>query len=188
VIRSGVDLNDLGLPVLLSGEIFLERQMYTGKTLFAQTVVGAIVLFSAWVFQQSVVETANRLSRRIDAAENVFITYQSNNALFNAILATTDHQPPTVGDVRRFQAYNYLLGLKRLADITGVPLIIDPQAPSPKVDEWHGEIERRKLEMRENINRRRELYNTIFVRVYGLGSLVILIVNVLSGWRPVAAT
>ena len=29
-------MNDLGLHVLLSGEIFPERQMYTGKTLFAQ--------------------------------------------------------------------------------------------------------------------------------------------------------
>jgi hypothetical protein len=36
VIRGGVDLNETGLPVLLSGEMFPERPMYTGKTLFAQ--------------------------------------------------------------------------------------------------------------------------------------------------------
>src|SRR5438105_9508052 len=36
VIRGGVDLNDMRLPVLLSGETFPERPMHTGKTLFAQ--------------------------------------------------------------------------------------------------------------------------------------------------------
>ncbi len=36
MIRGGVDLNDMGLPVLLSGETFPERPMHTGKTLFAQ--------------------------------------------------------------------------------------------------------------------------------------------------------
>ena len=36
MIEGGVDLNEMGLPVLLSGEIHPERPMYTGKTLFAQ--------------------------------------------------------------------------------------------------------------------------------------------------------
>src|SRR6516162_5744215 len=34
--RGGVDLNEVGPPVLLSGETFPKRPMYTGKTLFAQ--------------------------------------------------------------------------------------------------------------------------------------------------------
>jgi hypothetical protein len=36
VIRAGVDLNETGFPVLLSGENFPETPMHAGKTLFAQ--------------------------------------------------------------------------------------------------------------------------------------------------------
>ena len=49
---------------------------------------GSVILFLAWVFQQTLLGNANSELQRIYSAQSVFQTYQSNNALFNAILET----------------------------------------------------------------------------------------------------
>ena len=62
------------------------------KTAFLKVVpvVGSIILFLAWVFQQTLLGDANSTLQKINSAQSVFQTYQSNNALFNAILESTN--------------------------------------------------------------------------------------------------
>ena len=43
---------------------------------------GSVILFLAWVFQQTLLGDANGELQRIYNAQSVFQTYQSNNAVF----------------------------------------------------------------------------------------------------------
>jgi len=58
-------------------------------------VIGAVVLFGAWTLQQSIIEAQDRRSRDLANAVAVYQTYQSNNAIFNAILETSPDGIPT---------------------------------------------------------------------------------------------
>jgi len=52
------------------------------------SVFGAIVLFSAWIFQQTSVEKQRAVISNLDQAEREYRQYQSSNALFNALIET----------------------------------------------------------------------------------------------------
>ena len=52
------------------------------------SVFGAIVLFSAWIFQQTSVEKQHAGISSLDQAEAEYRQYQSSNALFNALIET----------------------------------------------------------------------------------------------------
>jgi hypothetical protein len=86
----------------------------TKKTLTSSvTVLGSLILFLSWVFQQTLLEEANSTLQQIHTAETVYQTYQANNAMFNAILQTTDDEA-SIDQIRRFQVYNYELGLREM--------------------------------------------------------------------------
>ena len=52
------------------------------------SVFGAIVLFSAWIFQQTSVEKQRAVISNLDQAEREYRQYQSSNTLFNALIET----------------------------------------------------------------------------------------------------
>lgn len=163
-------------------------------------VMGSITLFLAWVFQQTLLGDANSTLQRINSAQSVFQTYQSNNALFNAILATTNRDSKSISAVRSMQIYNYDLGLRELealltaeerADLPAQP---NPYSGSPdaetkmsilqtRIDMIQGKLETKKAA----ISQQKSTYNRIFLFLYVLGTLTILsgsMLNALTSSTP----
>src|SRR4029453_1071218 len=77
-------------------------------------ILGSLVLFLSWVFSQSLLGDANSALQKIFTAQSVFQTYQSNNALFNGLIATVRGEDDAIDRIRRTQVYNYELGLRDL--------------------------------------------------------------------------
>lgn len=78
-------------------------------------VLGTVGLLGLWLFQLIGIETRNSDLRKLATARAVYQTYQSNNALFNAITESSEKDKKKTKQIRRFQIYNYELGLKALA-------------------------------------------------------------------------
>src|SRR5574339_16990 len=150
-------------------------------------VMGSITLFLAWVFQQTLLGNANSTLQRINSAQSVFQTYQSNNALFNAILATTKNDSKSISAVRSMQIYNYDLGLRELEALLTAEERADlPEQPNPysgspdaetkmsilqtRIDMIKGKLETKKA----SISQQKSTYNRIFLFLYVLGTLTIL--------------
>jgi hypothetical protein len=79
-------------------------------------IVGTVALLGLWLFQQTSVEQRASDLRKVESARNVYQTYQSNNAIFNAINEGVQDRPQLSENVRRFQVYNYELGLRAIED------------------------------------------------------------------------
>lgn len=156
-------------------------------------VIGSITLFLAWVFQQTLLGDANSTLQRINSAQSVFQTYQSNNALFNAILATTNTDSKSVSSVRSMQMYNYDLGLRELEALLTAEERADlPEQPNPysgspdaetkmsilqtRIDMIQGKLEIKKA----SITEQKSTYNRIFLFLYVLGTVTILIGSMLN--------
>jgi hypothetical protein len=152
------------------------------------SIVGAVTLFGAWTFQQTLLNSANERLQGISSAEVRFETYQSNNALFNAIAAAA---PNAQAEVRRFQTINYELGLEHLAKpLSPQEKAHLPAAPRPYDGDWNFEAAMTKTQQRiEAIqaslgSRRQEvaenssIANRVFFVLYAAGSLLILMVNI----------
>src|SRR5215471_14426580 len=88
------------------------------------SIVGAVVLFGAWAFQQTLLNRANEAMQNIHTAETGFETYQSNNTIFNALNAAS---PSASSEIRRFQMINYDFALRHLEK----PLTDEEQAKLP---------------------------------------------------------
>src|SRR4051794_16250563 len=96
------------------------------------SVLGAVVGFSAWAFQQTQLSAANDAIQSIRSAQTAFEAYQSNNGVFNALAVGAD--PARVSEIRRFQIISYEQGLSHLealldpadsADIPPAPRALD---------------------------------------------------------------
>ncbi|MFT3702529.1 MAG: hypothetical protein QM802_09175 [Agriterribacter sp.] len=74
-------------------------------------VLGTVGLLGLWLYQQKQLEKYTNELHKINSARNVFQTYQSNNALFNAIEAIGQKNKDATDKIRTFQIYNYELGL-----------------------------------------------------------------------------
>jgi len=74
-------------------------------------VLGTVGLLGLWLYQQTGVERRSSELRKLATARGVFQTYQSNNALFNAMNELTDKNKTVSDRLRVFQLYNYELGL-----------------------------------------------------------------------------
>jgi hypothetical protein len=151
-------------------------------------VVGSIILFLAWVFQQTLLGEANNTSQRISNAQSIFQTYQSNNALFNAIVETVKTDSGPVDKIRRAQIYNYELGLRELeALLDDEAKATIPSPPNPfsgtsdaeammrVTQERINMIQGKLVKMREKIAERKAALNVIFLVLYAIGSLAVLI-------------
>jgi hypothetical protein len=125
----------------------------------------------------------------VSSAELRFETYQSHNALFNALvaMAPTNAQP----EIRRFQVINYEMALAHLEK----PLSAEEQAHLPpavrpydgdwkfstampqmqkRIEAVQTTLQKRKTEVAESS----ATANRIFLIWYGLGSLLILAVSI----------
>ncbi|HKD80115.1 MAG TPA: hypothetical protein VKH81_10505 [Candidatus Angelobacter sp.] len=80
-------------------------------------VVGTVALLGLWLYQQTSVEQRADDLRKVESARNVYQTYQSHNAVFNAIHEGMQDKPQLADNVRRFQVYNYELGLRAIEDV-----------------------------------------------------------------------
>lgn len=156
-------------------------------------VLGSLVLFMSWVFQQTLLEDANSTLRRIHDAETVYENYQANNAIFNAIIQTADNGEESIEQIRRFQIYNYELGLRDmelLLDETAKTNI--PEAPYAYdvtqgadgmlnvTQDRLGKIQERLAEKENEIIGRKSTFNKVFLGLYAAGSATVLLGSVLS--------
>ena len=98
-------------------------------TLFGELfpVLGTIGLLGLWLYQQTGIESRSNEMRRLSGARGVYQTYQSHNAVFNAINEVLGDNQKASRQLRVFQTYNYELGLGAIeeslpeADREGIP-------------------------------------------------------------------
>jgi hypothetical protein len=81
------------------------------------TVVAPIGVLGLWLYQQTEVERNASELRGIASARSVYQTYQSNNALFNAINEILGQDEKASERLRSYQIYNYELGLAALEQV-----------------------------------------------------------------------
>jgi hypothetical protein len=99
-------------------------------------VLGTIGLLGLWFYQQMGVERRTGELRTLGAARGVYQTYQSHNAIFNAIHEILKDKPQPSENMRRFQIYNYELGLRAIEDVLsadekkGIPAAPDAYSPA----------------------------------------------------------
>jgi hypothetical protein len=150
-------------------------------------VLGSIILFLCWAFQQTLLGKVNSTSQRISDAQSVFQTYQSNNALFNAIVETVKSDSESIDQIRRAQISNYEHGLRVLetllndeakATIPSPPNpfsgISDAETMMRITQERINTIQGKLTKMREEIAGRKAALNTTFLLLYAVGSLIVL--------------
>lgn len=156
-------------------------------------VIGAVVLFAAWVVQQTLLERANSSLQQIYAAENVFQTYQSNNALFNAIARLPDAGAGTQDYIRTVQIYNYELGLRDMealldrSERRDIPGRVDAYGGVPPLDQKMEIVQERLSKIqgaiarqKEKIAGRKAYLGRVFFVLYALGSIAVLLGSVLN--------
>lgn len=170
------------------------------KAIFALIpVIGAVILFAAWIMQQTLLERANSSLQQIYAAENVFQTYQSNNALFNAIAKLPDAGAETQDYIRIVQIYNYELGLRDMeALLSGserrdIPGSVNAYSGVPPLDQKMKIVQERLTKIqgaiarqKERIAERKASLSRVFFVLYALGSIVVLLGSVLNVVRTSA--
>lgn len=151
-------------------------------------VVGSLILFLSWVFQQSLLNEVNSTLQRMYTAQSVFQTYQSNNAIFNAIVESVKNDSESAEVIRRSQVYNYELGLRELeallddAEKSDIPRpartfdgTIDVDAMMNVLQDRTEQIQVKIAVKRNYTLERKARLNAISLFIYALGSLMILI-------------
>jgi hypothetical protein len=156
-------------------------------------VLGSIVLFLCWAFQQTLLGEINSTSQRISSTQNVFQTYQSNNALFNALVETLKNDSESIDQIRRVQIFNYELELREfeaLLDDEAKATIPTPPNPFSGTSdsatmmritqERISTIQGKVAKKREEIAGRKAALNATFLLLYTIGSLIVLIGSALG--------
>ena len=90
-----------------------------GETLPA---LATVLLLGLWLYQQTEVEQRSRELQRLTSARAVYQTYQSNNAIFNAVNEVVEDVKSE--KIRQFQIYNY--DYTETAYIKSLPFIPSP--------------------------------------------------------------
>jgi hypothetical protein len=80
-------------------------------------ILGTVGLLGLWLYQQTGVEERSSELQRLTTATSVYQTYQSHNALFNAVNELTGKDAKATEQLRTFQIYNYELGLRAIEDV-----------------------------------------------------------------------
>src|SRR5262245_53842463 len=80
-------------------------------------VLGTVGLLGLWFYQQTQIEQRASELRKLESARSVYQTYQSNNAIFNAINEVIKNDKTGSAQLRRFQVYNYELGLQEIEPV-----------------------------------------------------------------------
>jgi hypothetical protein len=95
----------------------------------ALPILGTLGLLGLWLYQQVDVEARSDELRNLSAAYSVYQTYQSNNAVFNAIIEVAGKNPQKTAKIRRFQMYNYEEGLAGIE--AALPAKLKARVPAP---------------------------------------------------------
>jgi hypothetical protein len=148
------------------------------------SVFGAIVLFSAWIFQQTSVEKQKSVISRLDQAEGEYRQYQSSNALFNAIIETQKGNDQVIAGVRRFQTYNYGLGLVTLSEATGVTPLVGYDISIDAMQKHLEKVQGLADAMRHVAQQHKDRDDVIFLAVYCTGSVLALLGSVMKLTAP----
>jgi hypothetical protein len=91
--------------------------------------LATVLLLGLWLYQQTELEQRSRELQKLATARAVYQTYQSNNAIFNAVNEVAAGAKSE--RIRQFQIYNYELGLRAIEDALPNPDKGDiPPAPS----------------------------------------------------------
>ena len=160
-------------------------------------VFGSLILFLAWVFQQTLLEDANSKLQKIYNAEAVYQTYQSTNALFNAIKTTITTNSESAEQIIRFQMYNYELGLRDMEQLLDDTTRHDiPKAPNvyskvstvnamvETTQERLGKIQAGIAKNKQTIEERKSTLNAIFLVLYALGTVAVLLGSIFNLLLP----
>ncbi len=171
--------------------------MFRTSTLSFVSVCGAVLLFVSWAFQQTLLDQANGEMQAISNAQGVYQTYQSNNALFNAVAETLGGNAEAQRRLRQFQVYNYELGLRPMEHLldrdqrAGLPGPVSPYSGDFQFEqafkitqERLEKIQARLFEKQDWIRERKSRLKWIFLTLYGLGSLAVLLANSVKALRP----
>jgi hypothetical protein len=136
------------------------------------SVCGAVVLFLCWVFHQTVVDRMDKQLSSLSAAENLYRVYQSHNAVFNSIIETHKDDKKIEEAIRRFQIYNYGLGLKSLAEQVGLTPLIGYDVTMDDMQAYLEKAQGLAKDLRASVEARRDRDSTVFNFGYGFGSLL----------------
>ena len=173
------------------------------------SALGAVLLFGAWLLQATLVDRANESLRSVDAAQGVYQTYQSNNALFNAVLASiadanaSDYNayPPrgarpyarqNYETIRRLQVTNYELGLESMESaleesmrdpIPDADVSASAQEAIERTQTRLAAIQTALAEREESLVRHKDRVYQLFFGIYLIGSLAILGATVVGSTR-----
>lgn len=149
-------------------------------------VLGTVGLLGLWLFQQTGIERRSSEVQRLTAARSVFQTYQSNNALFNAIETRSEKDAAADGKLRANQLYSYERGLAAIedalpqADRADVPPPTDPfggdaaanmEQVQKRIDILQGKLDSREATVRESAVSAKETYFILYI-VISLAALV----------------
>jgi hypothetical protein len=149
-------------------------------------VLGGLILFASWVLQQSLLQQVTHDLETLAHAEAVYQTYQSNNAVFNALIELAPGNG-RVDRMRRLQVYNYELGLREMDKALSLEERHDiPEAPQPysgdrplaelmtqtqsRLQRLQGHVQAR----RTSLSMRRAHLGTLFLAMYAFGTTLAL--------------
>lgn len=155
----------------------MERKAYYDLV----SVFGGVVLFSSWVFQQTALDQTNAELKKIDAAEELYRTYQSNNAIFNAIIEQNKNNE---ANIRRFQTYNYGLGLAKLSEVAGQTPLIGYDIPLSDMQRHLETVQKLVAEKRKALTEKAGRLHLLFLVAYGFGSFLALLGSILKLNQP----
>ena len=97
--------------------------------------LGAVILLVSFLSQQYIFETWNGRLGEIQGAQDIFLTYQSNNSIFNALNSIVP--PDQIDNLRAIQIQNYKFGLLRLREALSGE---SAEGLEEKIDTRHGEL------------------------------------------------
>jgi hypothetical protein len=136
------------------------------------SVCGAVILFLCWVFHQTVVDKMDKKLSSLSAAENLYRVYQSHNAVFNSIIEIRKDDQKAEEAIRRFQTYNYGLGLESLAQQVGLTPMIGYDATMADMQAYLKQGQGLAKDLRASVEESRDRLTTIFNFGYGFGSFL----------------
>jgi hypothetical protein len=150
--------------------------------------LGALVLFGAWMLQQSLIQRAANELQQINHAQSVYRTYQSHNAVFNSIHELVKANESKSEQIRRYQTYNYELGLTAMDealipaehhDVPSAPWAYDPRVSITEIlNRTQDRLEKLQAKIknrRDELNARQKCLNVSFVVIYIVGSVLALL-------------
>jgi hypothetical protein len=148
-------------------------------------VMGTVALLGSWLYQQVGLERRAGELRKLESAHGVYQMYQSNNALFNAINEGLKSKPELSENIRRFQVYNYELGLRAIEDVLspeekkGIPAAPDAYSGTESFDQkmqvTQTRLEQLQTRLAAKVERAQagaDSANTIYLWLYVTLSLV----------------